>query len=747
MLQRPIVDRLSAVGRIVAGLAVLLMLQSAFAQEAAPRCPEPSLYQPSWDEPALKGAEAAVLMIVLQDGKDTGDRSVLKLPTVPRGKPGNQAGSGASNPPCKDARIVLFPDAAVTWNPDGRQGTWCLKDSEGAVWGKRLEAAVAAPAATDPARKQPIEVGTTYSFEGFLAQAPEIIELFVYGVPLKDLADQVKKTAMAGLEKHLSDALAQEMLSDWRKSLGQSPVFKRYVDLAKPVLVPAYSADQALAFVDARAALIEGIRSHFLREAPGRFRARQELHALWKQAASEALSTALKRVPDMPWVEPVDYLETLLDIERKKFDHEEEGALRKRREKAARAIDALAIASSDSVVIPLFRGHLPTKAAQVVLLTPATGRKVVGKHLTAGTRVVLSAGFPPSHGLAVVEGDELKADSTELGQALGKMVVVIAGGLADSVRTVGAKRQEACRIFECPLGYEDDCRDLKETCPESPAVAVPAAIALSLVAAPESTDDSECCTASIRKTLLEGLDQQAAMLGRSILEKRPTTRVLATGVKPGREHRFFVCSEAMCTQDTKDERIVAEIKQPVRARHRLFSTATEVALGLNPHRAGVPLGGYRLKDVGGSFGPDRYRRLVREETWSDLLTFSQLVVVYPFVYCGKPHLDGLAVALGPTFATGREAAIGSEWAFRAAYEPVVLPGILFTAGFSVRAIKKPRDVEVGTTFAVPRAGTDPNFATNNEWGVLLSIGIALDLSVLADVAGDIVKAGKGEWKP
>jgi len=130
------------------------------------------------------------------------------------------------------------------------------------------------------------------------------------------------------------------------------------------------------------------------------------------------------------------------------------------------------------------------------------------------------------------------------------------------------------------------------------------------------------------------------------------------------------------------------------------------------------------------------------------IAFSQLLVVYPFFKLKNRCLDGLGLGMGPGIFTGKGAAFLSQLSFRLVWEIPGVEGVLVTAGPSVRWVSIPRNVELGTMAVLPRGSTKsaPPLSTTEEREVVLSIGIGLDLALLADAGESLMKAIKGDSK-
>lgn len=215
----------------------------------------------------------------------------------------------------------------------------------------------------------------------------------------------------------------------------------------------------------------------------------------------------------------------------------------------------------------------------------------------------------------------------------------------------------------------------------------------------------------------------------------------------GYQYVLQICrNAAACNDKTSDEDRSALLRIDVQNHHLCVSTATEMAL--NYVVDNQPIGGYRFEQIGGVTGPDQFWQLRQQNAFVDHVTFSQLVVGYPFCRTENRWADGLGFAFGPSVFNGSGVDFLTQWNFRPiVWEPWFARGLLITLGFAVRTIQVPTaEFPDGVVLAVDRnMNVAPKFSSDTKAIWELSLGLAVDLSVLGKV-GDLFKGGDSGGK-
>jgi len=164
-------------------------------------------------------------------------------------------------------------------------------------------------------------------------------------------------------------------------------------------------------------------------------------------------------------------------------------------------------------------------------------------------------------------------------------------------------------------------------------------------------------------------------------------------------------------------------------RHRTISLAVELALdGLIG--GSIDYGGYAFVPVGSGEGPSRLYQLQGDGRFIDHVSTSVLLVAYPFARVGPRCLEGWFVGAGTSLFEGTTANLFKQLDLRFGVE--LTHGLLLSTGPSFRSVEVPADLAPGTIVAVGLNAPAPTFGTTPETTFAWSIGLALDLTVLAD---------------
>jgi hypothetical protein len=132
------------------------------------------------------------------------------------------------------------------------------------------------------------------------------------------------------------------------------------------------------------------------------------------------------------------------------------------------------------------------------------------------------------------------------------------------------------------------------------------------------------------------------------------------------------------------------------------------------------------------------------------VSIDALLVLYPLapLNCSS-WVDAVAVGAGPTLYRGGTAEFAKQWNIRLLYELPFAPGILLSGGVSWRAIDTPVSAEIGSIVAVARPGGAPPFETEQRTAVLGSLGVGIDLALIANLATSAANTltGKNSAQP
>lgn len=217
-----------------------------------------------------------------------------------------------------------------------------------------------------------------------------------------------------------------------------------------------------------------------------------------------------------------------------------------------------------------------------------------------------------------------------------------------------------------------------------------------------------------------------------------TTQLVVRTVQPNKEYNLLLCTQKECGANTDKEKITASRTFRVKQRHHSISLGAELAGNISGEGA-YPIGGYRFSQVGGVEGPDQLYRLDERSDIADHFTTSSLLLYYPFAPLEKGwFLDGFVVAAGPSLFRGGDSDFLKQWNFRVGLDPWGNSGLLVTAGYSLRYIQIPTELEPGAIIAVARDASPRPFDKEQAKGHYFSMGITLDSKVLTDAAGKLL---------
>lgn len=415
---------------------------------------------------------------------------------------------------------------------------------------------------------------------------------------------------------------------------------------------------------------------------------------------------------------------------------------------------ALAIAlaapppNMDTEQFPIFEGDLPSvpmgDQPLLIALRSGEGENRTDIHLWGGKRILLFGHDMRKPALTVKAVDEggktkTKTESTDADTTSGKssssvtgdslgfikgaaipdkisdLTQAVAGAFYLLVKATGS----ALTTYRYEASIGTDCKELELQ--KSRVSCVVNALAK------EIADAFGKLSATERNALLAKVfDERQA---------KYTSKVLYSSVlDEGYTYKFQICTQGTCDDKATEDAISASIIVTSRKHHLCASTATEVAGNVGSE----PIAGYRFEPVGGVTGPDQLYQLRQRKGLLDHITFSQLLVVYPFCRYeqgGADALSGLALGVGASVFTGDDVAFLKQWAFRIGWEPPFARGLLVMAGVSVRVVEEPTgNFSPGVIVPVDRAAnTVPTFSQREAAVPLFSFGIALDLAILGKI--------------
>ena len=226
-----------------------------------------------------------------------------------------------------------------------------------------------------------------------------------------------------------------------------------------------------------------------------------------------------------------------------------------------------------------------------------------------------------------------------------------------------------------------------------------------------------------------------------------TSRQVSKTVTGGYSYTAEVCSakstgaagdppaSKACVSASTDQ-ITSQLSFAVQARHSIVSAGIEVAENWSPRTHA--LSGFAYQPISQS-GPDELYQLQGQTKIADMTTISALLLLYPLPCVGNG--DALAFGVGPTFWRGANAEAFKQWDFRILFGLSWLhaPGVLASVGVSYHAYDAPSP-GVGSVVSVARPAQPPPFATTSADEVLVSAGVALDLSLVGSAVTAIANA-------
>jgi hypothetical protein len=232
--------------------------------------------------------------------------------------------------------------------------------------------------------------------------------------------------------------------------------------------------------------------------------------------------------------------------------------------------------------------------------------------------------------------------------------------------------------------------------------------------------------------------------------RRCTTALTATVLDGGFNYSLQAVTPASGDGTSKQpSKVTGAVAFKTHALHRIVSVAVELAYGRSVN--GFPDSGYGYQPVAAS-GPDQLYQLQGLNHFQDRITSSALLVWYPIptftsdVTCGPHHMfcdDGLVLGFGTTFLRGGTAEFARQWDLRLGWE--IVPSVLVLTGPSWRSIDVPSlpAASLNSMVSVPRPGGTPGLATQPGTDLLWSIGLAVDLGVVASGVSAVSKAVSG----
>jgi hypothetical protein len=178
------------------------------------------------------------------------------------------------------------------------------------------------------------------------------------------------------------------------------------------------------------------------------------------------------------------------------------------------------------------------------------------------------------------------------------------------------------------------------------------------------------------------------------------------------------------------------------------SVAAELAYGKSIN--GFSDSGYGYQPIALS-GPDQLYQLQELNHFQDTITSSALLLWYPVPTFGTARAcarestqllctDGFVLGSGPTLLRGGTAEFAKEWNTLVGWE--IVPNVLLLTGLSWRSIDVPNlpNASLGSTVSVPRPASTPSPGTEPRTDLLWSVGLAVDLNVVANAVTAVSKA-------